>query len=350
MATRVTIASLVDAGVHFGHQTRRWNPKMKPYIFTARKGIYIIDLKQTLVSLDKAYSFVSSLAAKGGAVLFVGTKKQAQEPIAVAAERCGMPYVNHRWLGGTLTNFITIRSRVTHMEDLEAMEADGRMAALPKKEQITLRKELSKLQDNLNGVRAMTAVPQALFVVDTLREEIAIREAKRLRIPVIAILDTNSDPDEIEFGIPGNDDAIRSVTLLAEVITDAVVAGASAEVLNEAEMIITEAAHQKNAADAQVGADDTGVAADEGEPGDAWATSDQGAAGMAQDTEPGLPAITLSTSSTEQDMDRESLAPVEPGVIVESSVKTAADAALDVAAEHISPAETIAVSTVEAEE
>jgi small subunit ribosomal protein S2 len=237
MATKVNITSLVDAGVHFGHQTRKWNPKMKPYIFTARNNIYIIDLKQTLIELDKAYSFVSKLASKGNNLLFVGTKKQAQEPVAQCAERCGMPYVNNRWLGGMLTNFVTIRSRVTYMEELEAMEQDGRMAALPKKEQILLRKELGKLQANLNGVRNMTSVPQAIFVVDTMREEIAIHEAKRLGIPVIGILDTNADPDDVEFGIPGNDDAIRSVGLITNVIADAVVAGATATVISEAELV-----------------------------------------------------------------------------------------------------------------
>ena len=241
MATTVSIRSLLDAAVHFGHQTRRWNPKMKPYIFTDRNGIYIIDLKQTLIELDKAYTFVNELASRGGALLFVGTKKQAQEAVAVNAERCGMPYVNARWLGGMLTNFVTIRSRVTYMEELEAMDTDGRMAALPKKEQILLRKELVKLQTNLNGVRQMKAVPQAIFVIDTKREEIAIHEAHRLGIPVIGIIDTNADPDEVDFGIPANDDAIRSVSLLCEVIADAVIAGVSKAVVSETELVSGEA-------------------------------------------------------------------------------------------------------------
>jgi small subunit ribosomal protein S2 len=230
MATKVNVRTLLDAAVHFGHQTRRWNPKMKPYIFGERNGIYILDLKKTLIELDKAYTFVRELSTRGGTLLFVGTKKQAQEPISKNAERCGMPYVNNRWLGGMLTNFVTIRSRVTRMEELEAMEADGRMATLPKKEQILLRKELGKLQANLNGVRDMKAQPQAIFVVDTKREEIAIREAQRLNIPVIGILDTNADPDEVDYGIPGNDDAIRSVSLLVEVIADAIEAGKSGTV------------------------------------------------------------------------------------------------------------------------
>ena len=223
--TKVSITSLLDAGSHFGHQTRRWNPKMKPYIFGSRGDIYIIDLKQTLVGLDQAYTFVSELAKKGGTVLFVGTKKQAQEAVADAANKCGMPYVNARWLGGMLTNFVTIRSRVNRMEELEAMEADGRMAVLPKKEQILLRKELSKLQTNLNGIRNMKRTPDAVFVIDTNREAIAIHESRRLDIPVVGTLDTNCDPDDVDYGIPANDDAIRSVRLLADFIADAVIAG-----------------------------------------------------------------------------------------------------------------------------
>lgn len=206
---------------------------MKPFIFGARGDIYILDLKQSLVGMDQAYTFVSNVAKNGGSVLFVGTKKQAQEAVADAANRCGMPYVNARWLGGMLTNFVTIRSRVTRMEELEAMEADGRMALLPKKEQILLRKELSKLQLNLNGIRNMKRVPDAIFVIDTNREEIAIREAHRLNIPVVGTLDTNCDPDDVEYGIPANDDAIRSVKLLADFIADAVVAGTGAPVSAE---------------------------------------------------------------------------------------------------------------------
>ena len=230
---KISIQTLLDAGAHFGHQKRRWNPKMKPFIFGARGDIYILDLKQSLMGMDQAYTFVSSIAKNGGSVLFVGTKKQAQEAVADAANRCGMPYVNARWLGGMLTNFVTIRSRVTRMEELEAMEADGRTALLPKKEQILLRKELSKLQLNLNGIRNMKRVPDAIFVIDTNREEIAIREAHRLNIPVVGTLDTNCDPDDVEYGIPANDDAIRSVKLLADFIADAVVAGTGAPVSAE---------------------------------------------------------------------------------------------------------------------
>ena len=230
---KISISTLLDAGAHFGHQTRRWNPKMKPYIFGNRGDIYILDLKQTLIGMDKSYTFVSELAKKGGTVLFVGTKKQAQEAVADAANRCGMPYVNARWLGGMMTNFVTIRTRVNRMEELEAMEADGRMALLPKKEQILLRKELGKLQANLNGIRNMKRTPDAVFVIDTNREEIAIREAQRLNIPIIGTLDTNCDPDDVDFGIPANDDAIRSVRLMADFIADAVIAGTGAPVSAE---------------------------------------------------------------------------------------------------------------------
>ena len=224
----VSMKQLLEAGVHFGHQTRRWNPKMKPYIFGNRGDIYILDLKQTLLGMDQAYTFVSELAKKGGTILFVGTKKQAQEAVADAANKCGMPYVNARWLGGMMTNFVTIRTRVQRMEELEAMQADGRMDLLPKKEQILLGKELAKLQVNLNGIRNLRRTPDAIFVIDTNREEIAIKEAKRLGIPVVGTLDTNCDPDDVEYGIPANDandDAIRSVRLLADFIADAVLAG-----------------------------------------------------------------------------------------------------------------------------
>ena len=228
--TKVSIQTLLEAGTHFGHQTRRWNPKMKPYIFGSRGDIYIIDLKQTLIALDQVYSFVSSLAARGKTILFVGTKKQAQEVVADAANRCGMPYVNNRWLGGMLTNFSTIRQRVLHMEELEAQDADGRMALLPKKEQILKHKELAKLQSNLNGIRNMTKLPDAVFIIDTCREEIAVHEAQRLNIPIIGTLDTNCDPDDVDYGIPANDDAIRSVGLLCNFIADAVLAGSASGV------------------------------------------------------------------------------------------------------------------------
>ena len=233
MAVKINIKTLLEAGCHYGHQTRRWNPKMKPYIFGERNGIYILDLKQTVINADQAYTFIKDTAAKGGTVLFVGTKKQAQESVAEAANRCGMPYVNARWLGGMLTNFATIRTRVNRMEELEAMDADGRMALRPKKEQILLHKELAKLQTNLNGIRNMKTTPDAIFVIDTNREDIAVREAHRLGIPVIGTLDTNCDPDDVDYGIPSNDDAIRSVKLMTEFVADAVIAGTGAAVTAE---------------------------------------------------------------------------------------------------------------------
>ena len=251
---KVSINSLLEAGAHFGHQTRRWNPKMKPYIFGSRGDIYILDLKQTLVDMDKAYTFVSNLASKGGTVLFVGTKKQAQEAVADAANRCGMPYVNNRWLGGMLTNFVTIRQRVVYMEDLEAQEADGRMALLPKKEQILKRKELAKLQANLNGIRNMRKVPDAVFIIDTCREEIAVHEARRLNVPIVGTLDTNCDPDDVDYGIPANDDAIRSVRLLCDFIADAVIAGTGTAVT--ATEMAAEAPAAAPAAEAEVQASD----------------------------------------------------------------------------------------------
>ena len=233
---KITIQTLLDAGCHYGHQTRRWNPKMKSYIFGERNGIYILDLKQTMYGLDSAYTFLKETAAKGGKILFVGTKKQAQEPISQQAERCGMPWINQRWLGGMLTNFVTMRSRISRMEELEAMVEDGRMAVLPKKEQAVLGKELAKLQTNLGGARDMKGLPQALFVIDTKREENAIKEAQRLNIPVVALIDTNSDPDEVEYGIPCNDDAISAVTLMCELMADACLAGSGKEQVSEAEM------------------------------------------------------------------------------------------------------------------
>jgi small subunit ribosomal protein S2 len=224
----VSMKSLLEAGVHFGHQTRRWNPKMKPYIFTERNGIYILDLQRTLRELDTAYKFVRDLAARGDHVLFVGTKKQAQEPISSEAERSGSPYVNQRWLGGMLTNFVTIRTRIDRLVALETMEEDGTMASLPKKEQLLLGKEKEKLERNLTGIREMKSLPAAVFVIDTKRETIAVAEARRLKIPIIGLADTNADPDEIDYIIPGNDDAIRSVSLMARVISDAVIEGRAA--------------------------------------------------------------------------------------------------------------------------
>ncbi|MFV0435622.1 MAG: 30S ribosomal protein S2 [Leucobacter sp.] len=221
----VTMRQLLDSGVHFGHQTRRWNPKMKRFIFTERSGIYIIDLQQSLGHIDAAYEFVKQTIARGGNILIVGTKKQAQEAIAEQATRDNQPYVNQRWLGGLLTNFQTVTGRLERMKELEQLDFEGTTSGFTKKELLLKRRELEKLQKSLGGIRNMTKTPSALWVVDTKKEHLAIDEAKKLGIPVIAILDTNCDPDEVTYPIPGNDDAIRSVALLTRVIADAVAEG-----------------------------------------------------------------------------------------------------------------------------
>jgi len=220
----VTMRELLDSGVHFGHQTRRWNPKMKRFIFTERNGIYIIDIQQSLALIDSAYAFVKDVVAKGGHILFVGTKKQAHKPIIDQAARVGMPTVTERWLGGMLTNFPTVYKRVLRLKELEALETANDQL-LTKKELLVLRREREKLFKNLDGIRNMTKLPAAIWVVDTKKEHLAVAEAKKLGIPVIAILDTNCDPDEIDYKIPGNDDAIRSIELLTRVITDAIAEG-----------------------------------------------------------------------------------------------------------------------------
>lgn len=229
----VSMKQLLESGVHFGHQTRRWNPKMKQYIFTERNGIYIIDLQQTVKLIDVAYNFVREAASQGKSILFVGTKKQAQETIKREAERCGMPYVNQRWLGGMMTNFQTIRKRVDRLEELERMATDGTFERLPKKEVFLLMKEHDKLERFLGGIRHMKRVPDAIFVADPRKEDIAVAEANKLGIPVIAVVDTNCDPDVVDFVIPGNDDAIRAVKLLTSVIANAVLEGKQGEQHNE---------------------------------------------------------------------------------------------------------------------
>tara|TARA_Y100000590_G_scaffold77121_1_gene85377 strand:- start:1196 stop:2023 length:828 start_codon:yes stop_codon:yes gene_type:complete len=225
MAAVVTMSDLLKAGVHFGHQTRRWNPKMDRYLWGERNGIYIIDLEQTIGLIDTAYSYVRDTVSKGGTILFVGTKKQAQDPIETYAKASGMPYVNQRWLGGMLTNFRTIRGRVDKMLEYERMQAAGDFDNMPKKEALLLTRELTKLQRNLDGLRNMDKLPQAVFVLDTPKEHIAVAEANRLKLPVVAVADSNSDPDLIDYVIPGNDDAIRSTELLTRVIADAVSEG-----------------------------------------------------------------------------------------------------------------------------
>ena len=242
--TKVSITSLLDAGSHFGHQTRRWNPKMKPYIFGNRGDIYIIDLKQTLYGLDAAYTFVSNLTRKGGTVLFVGTKKQAQEAIKEEASRVGMYYVNARWLGGMMTNFKTMRTRVDRLNQLKTMQEDGTFDMLPKKEVMKHLGEIAKLEKYLGGVKEMKKLPGALFIVDTRKERNAIAEAHRLGIPVVAIADTNCDPDEIDYVIPGNDDAIRAIKLISSIMANAVLEGKQGEQT-------AEAASEEAAADAE---------------------------------------------------------------------------------------------------
>ena len=225
----ISMKQLLEAGVHFGHQTRRWNPKMKEYIFTERNGIYIIDLQKTVKKIEEAYFFIRDLAADNQSILFVGTKKQAQESIEQEAKRCEMFYVNQRWLGGMLTNFKTIQGRITRLKKLEQMEATGEFDLLPKKEVIKLKLEQEKLERNLGGIKEMKKLPGALFIVDPRKEHIAIAEARTLKIPIVAIIDTNCDPDEVDYPIPGNDDAIRAVKLIAARMADAVMEGRQGE-------------------------------------------------------------------------------------------------------------------------
>ena len=231
----ISMKQLLEAGVHFGHQTRRWNPKMATYIFTERNGIYIIDLQKTVKKLEEAYFFVRDMAASGESILFVGTKKQAQDAIKEEAERCGQFYVNARWLGGMLTNFKTMRTRIARLNQLQKMQADGTFDLLPKKEVIKLQLEIAKLEKYLGGVKEMKKLPGALFVVDSRKEKNAIAEARKLNIPIVAIVDTNCDPDEIDYVMPGNDDAIRAVKLIAGAMADAVLEGRQGEQMDEAE-------------------------------------------------------------------------------------------------------------------
>jgi small subunit ribosomal protein S2 len=233
----ISMKQLLEAGVHFGHQMRRWDPKMKPYIFTDRNNIYIIDLQQTVKLVDVAYDFIREISSDGGNVLFVGTKKQAQESIKNEAERCGMYYINYRWLGGTLTNFNTIRKRVKRLYELEEMENNKMFEVLPKKEVISLKREKAKLEKVLTGIKEMEKLPVAIFVVDPKKEKIAIAEANKLSIPIVAIVDTNCNPEEIDYVIPGNDDAIRAIKLISSVIADAVIEGKKSTVERENEIV-----------------------------------------------------------------------------------------------------------------
>ncbi|MGB6369530.1 MAG: 30S ribosomal protein S2 [Atribacterota bacterium] len=233
----ISMKQLLEAGVHFGHQMRRWDPRMKPYIFTERNNIYIIDLQQTVKLVEVAYDIIREISSNGGNVLFVGTKKQAQESIKNEAERCGMYYINYRWLGGTLTNFDTIRKRVKRLHELEEMENNKMFEVLPKKEVISLKREKEKLEKVLTGIKDMDKLPAAIFVVDPKKEKIAVAEAIKLSIPIVAIVDTNCNPEEIDYVIPGNDDAIRAVKLISSVIADAVIEGKKSTIEKETEKV-----------------------------------------------------------------------------------------------------------------
>ena len=231
----VAMKQLLEAGVHFGHQTRRWDPRMAEYIFQARNGIHIIDLQKTSKKLDEAYAFIKEQAEEGKTILFVGTKKQAQECVKEAAEKSGMFYVNERWLGGTLTNFKTIRKRIERLTELEKMQEDGTFEVLPKKEVILLKKEMDKLEKNLGGIKEMTQIPDVIFVVDPKKEHIAVQEARKLNIPLVGLVDTNCDPNDVDYVIPGNDDAIRAVKLVTDVLANAVIEGKQGESLEAEE-------------------------------------------------------------------------------------------------------------------
>ncbi len=246
----VSIKQLLEAGVHFGHHTRRWNPKMAEYIFTERNGIYIIDLQKTIKKFEEAYMFARDIASEGGTILFVGTKKQAADAIREEAERCGMYYVNVRWLGGMLTNYKTIRMSINRLASLEKMQEDGTFDMLPKKEVASLQKEMANLERNLGGIKNMDRLPSAIFIVDPRKEHNAVLEAKKLGIPVIAIVDTNCDPDDADYVIPGNDDAIRAIRLISSVIANAVIEGHQGEQMNEAEAV-EEKAEAEAAEDAE---------------------------------------------------------------------------------------------------
>ncbi len=242
----ISMKQLLEAGVHFGHQTRRWNPKMAPYIFTERNGIYIIDLQKSVGKVDEAYNAISEIASAGGTVLFVGTKKQAQDAVKSEAERCGMYYVNERWLGGMLTNFKTIRTRIERLKEIERMAEDGTFDVLPKKEVANLKKEWDKLEKNLGGIKNMTRIPDAIFVVDPKKEKICVQEAHTLGITLLGIADTNCDPEELDYVIPGNDDAIRAVKLIVAKMADAIIEANQGEVMTEdvAEEVVEEVAEE----------------------------------------------------------------------------------------------------------
>jgi len=312
----VTMRQLLEAGVHFGHQTRRWNPKMKRYIFSERNGIYIIDIQQSIGLLEQSYNFVRDSVAKGGTILFVGTKKQAQEAIEQQALRVGMPYVNYRWLGGMLTNFETIKTRLTRLTELEQFENDGTFELLPKKEVLSLQREKEKLERNLGGIRGMQKPPAAIWVVDTVKEHIAVKEANRLGIPVVAVVDTNCDPDVIDYVIPGNDDAIRSGALLTRIIADACADGYVARASRTTDDVKAEqAAAAAAAAEAPVAARPTAPKPD-AEPLADWEIALQQEeaalrAAQAAGTAPGVPTDGADAARTEAGLDQPAAPPAE---------------------------------------
>jgi small subunit ribosomal protein S2 len=312
----VTMRQLLESGVHFGHQTRRWNPKMKRFIFTERNGIYIIDLQQSLSYIDEAYEYVKNTVAKGGNILFVGTKRQAQEPIEEQAKRVGMPYVNQRWLGGMLTNFQTIHQRLNRMKELEEIDFDDVAGSgRTKKELLQMRREYDKLSRTLGGVRDMSKTPSAVWIVDTKKEHLAVDEAKKLGIPVIAILDTNCDPDDVDYPVPGNDDAIRSVSLLTRVFADAVAEGLLAR------------------GGAKTGEEDAGSELGGGEPLAEWERE----------------LLTTTDVAGDKDAPAEGDAPVDVAGTAEADVPAEAEAPAEAAAETEAPAEAAAEADVPAE-
>lgn len=311
----VTMRQLLDSGVHFGHQTRRWNPKMKRFIFTERNGIYIVDLQQTLTYIDRAYEFVKQTVAHGGHILFIGTKKQAQEPIAEQAARVGMPYVNQRWLGGMLTNFTTVHKRLQRLKELEEIDFDDVAASgLTKKELLVLSREKDKLTKTLGGIRDMAKVPSAVWVVDTNKEHLAVDEARKLGIPVVAILDTNCDPDLVDFPIPGNDDAIRAVSLLTRVVADAAAEGLMARHSGgdaaEAEAPLAEWERELLAGEAAESASAEEAAATAGAEGESEAAEEAGSAEKAETPgDEAAPAVEASTEAAAEAVEAPEAAP-----------------------------------------
>ncbi len=326
----VNMRDLLDAGVHFGHQTRRWNPKMKPYIFTQRNGIYIVDLRQTAVAFREALDFLGNVTSNGGTVMFVGTKRQAQEAVREAAERTGMYFVNQRWLGGLLTNFETIRKSVARLKNLEAMEEDGRMDLLPKKEVIKLRREKFKLFRNLEGIKDMERVPDAIFILDVRRERIAIREAMNLGIPIVAVVDTNCDPEGIDFVVPGNDDALRSIRLFLGAAADAIVEGKQIheKAVEEAALKAVEEAKAAQAEEAAA------KAAKEGKT-DAGAKSVEASEADAAVTEPAPPAAEEVPAEVVDDAPAETADDAPAEAADETPAEAADEAPAEPAAESV---------------